>query len=233
MANRPNIIFYFTDQQRADTCGCYGQKLDITPRLDQLASEGVKFEWAFSPQPVCGPCRALFQTGKYPTETGCFRNNVMLPANVKTLGSYIEEAGYETAYIGKWHLASDGELEKKPTIDHTITAIPKELRGGYAGFWYDGEDAELMTIGVGKAYQRQGIAAALLQVLVDEAKRQGASRMLLEVRVDNDPALALYQRFGFERMGLRKRYYQPEGIDAYTMSLDLEPRIVGFAAAEQ
>ena len=57
MANRPNIIFYFTDQQRADTCGCYGQKLDITPRLDQMASEGVKFEWAFSPQLVCGPCR--------------------------------------------------------------------------------------------------------------------------------------------------------------------------------
>ena len=91
---------------------------------------------------------------------------------------------------------------------------------GYAGFWYDGEDAELMTIGVGKAYQRQGIAAALLQVLVDEAKRQGASRM------------ALYQRFGFERMGLRKRYYQPEGIDAYTMSLDLKPRVVGFAAPQ-
>jgi len=87
-----------------------------------------------------------------------------------------------------------------------------------------------MTIGVGKAYQRQGIAAALLKALVDRAKRQGASRMLLEVRVDNDPALALYQRFGFERMGLRKRYYQPEGIDAYTMSLDLKPRVAGFAA---
>ena len=109
MAN--NIIFYFTDQQRWDTCGCYGQPLDITPNLDALAAEGVKFENAFTPQPICGPCRALFQTGKYPTETGCFRNNVMLPANVKTLGSYIEEAGYETAYIGKWHLASDGELE--------------------------------------------------------------------------------------------------------------------------
>ena len=72
----------------------------------------------------------------------------------------------------------------------------------------------------------------MLQALVDEAKRQGASRMLLEVRVDNDPALALYQRFGFERMGLRKRYYQPEGIDAYTMSLDLKPRVVGFAAPQ-
>lgn len=103
---------------------------------------------------------------------------------------------------------------------------------GYAGFWYDGEDAELMTIGVGKAYQRQGIAAELLGRLVGKAKRQGASRMLLEVRVDNEPALALYQRFGFERMGLRKRYYQPEGIDAYTMSLDLEPRVVGFMAAQ-
>jgi len=54
--------------------------------------------------------------------------------------------------------------------------------------------------------------------------------MLLEVRVDNVPALALYERFGFTRMGLRKRYYQPEGIDAYTMSLDLEPRVVGFSA---
>lgn len=45
--------------------------------------------------------------------------------------------------------------------------------------------------------------------------------MLLEVRVDNDPALALYRRFGFARMGLRRRYYQPENVDAYTMSLDL------------
>ena len=130
-----NILFYFTDQQRWDTCGCFGQPLDITPRLDELAGQGVKFDNAFSPQPVCGPCRALFQTGRYPTETGCFRNNIMLPKGVKTLADYIEQAGYETAYIGKWHLASDGELEKPPTIDHTVTAIPRELRGGYSGFW--------------------------------------------------------------------------------------------------
>ena len=101
---------------------------------------------------------------------------------------------------------------------------------GYAGYWYDGDDAEIMTIGVGRPYQRQGIAAALLETLIVSARRQGAKRMLLEVRVDNVPALALYERFGFTRMGLRKRYYQPEGIDAYTMSLDLEPRVVGFSA---
>lgn len=109
-----NIIFYFTDQQRWDTCGCFGQSLDITPNLDRLAREGVRFDNAFTPQPVCGPCRALFQTGKYPTETGCFRNNIMLPRNVKTLASYLEEAGYETAYVGKWHLASDGEADRPP-----------------------------------------------------------------------------------------------------------------------
>ena len=142
-----NIIFYFTDQQRWDTCGCFGQPLDITPNLDALAREGVKFDNAFSPQPVCGPCRALFQTGKWPTETGCFRNNIMLPAGVKTLGNYIEEAGYETAYIGKWHLASDGELEKPPTIDHTVTAIPRELRGGYTGFWRAADVLEFTSHG--------------------------------------------------------------------------------------
>ena len=142
-----NIIFYFTDQQRWDTCGCFGQPLDITPNLDALAREGVKFDNAFSPQPVCGPCRALFQTGKWPTETGCFRNNIMLPAGVKTLGSYMEEAGYETAYIGKWHLASDGELEKPPAIDHTVTAIPRELRGGYTGYWRAADVLEFTSHG--------------------------------------------------------------------------------------
>lgn len=144
---RYNIIFYFSDQQRWDTCGCYGQPLNITPTLDFLAGQGVKFENAFSPQPVCGPCRALFQTGKYPTETGCFRNNIMLPPGVKTLAEYIEEAGYETAYIGKWHLASDGELEKKPLIDHTVTAVPRKYRGGYTGFWRAADVLEFTSHG--------------------------------------------------------------------------------------
>ena len=76
---KTNIIFYFTDQQRWDTIGCYGQKLPITPNLDRLAQEGVVFEEAYTAQPVCGPCRALFQSGKYPTELECWRNNQALP----------------------------------------------------------------------------------------------------------------------------------------------------------
>ena len=142
-----NILFYFTDQQRWDTCGCFGQPLDVTPNLDRLAREGVRFDNAFTPQPVCGPCRALFQTGKYPTETGCFRNNIMLPRGVKTLADYLEEAGYETAYVGKWHLASDGGPDSPPRIDHTVTAIPRAYRGGYTGFWRAADVLEFTSHG--------------------------------------------------------------------------------------
>lgn len=147
MQNRPNIVFYFTDQQRFDTCGCYGQPSDITPNLDLLAKEGVVFEEAYTPQPVCGPCRAVFQTGKYPTQTGCYRNNLSLPKNCKTLANYFEENGYETAYVGKWHLASDGGLECKPSSDYTITAIPPERRGGYTGFWRASDVLEFTSHG--------------------------------------------------------------------------------------
>jgi ribosomal-protein-alanine N-acetyltransferase len=109
-----------------------------------------------------------------------------------------------------------------PARTYAVEIDSSGMLCGYAGYWYDGDDAELMTIAVSKAYQRRGIASALLGYLLSEARHQGARRMLLEVRVDNSPALDLYVGFGFERIGLRKRYYQPEGIDAYTMALDID-----------
>lgn len=131
----PNIVFYFSDQQRFDTVGAYGQKLDITPNLDRLAANGVLFERAYTPQPVCGPCRALFQTGKYPTQLGCFRNNIALPQGVKTLADYLYEAGYDCGYVGKWHLASSGGTGDGREIRYQRSAVPLERRGGYKGFW--------------------------------------------------------------------------------------------------
>ena len=103
---RPNIIVYFSDQQRWDTLGCYGQHLNVTPNLDSLAKEGVIFENAFTCQPVCGPARACLQSGKYATQVNCHRNALALPQNIKTLADYFNESDYETAYVGKWHLAS-------------------------------------------------------------------------------------------------------------------------------
>ncbi len=130
---KPNIVVFFTDQQRWDTCGCYGRQLSVTPNLDVMASEGVLFERAFTCQPVCGPTRACLQTGKYPTEVGCHTNHRMLPTDEKTIAHYFTEAGYEVSYIGKWHLASCGELGGED--DFRERPVPPERRGGYKDFW--------------------------------------------------------------------------------------------------
>ena len=122
-ANRPNVILFFTDQQRWDTSALYGNPLDLTPNFDRMAMRGTHFEHAFSCQPVCGPARASLQTGLYATETTCFRNGIALPQNMKTLAHRFREGGYQTAYIGKWHLAS---TRTEP--------VPEEKRGGYE-YW--------------------------------------------------------------------------------------------------
>lgn len=134
---RPNIIFYFSDQQRWDTLGCYGQPLPVTPNLDRLAEEGVRFENTFTCQPVCGPARACLQSGKYATQIGCYRNAQALPRNITTLADYFHQAGYETAYVGKWHLASNRKSYTAPLDEENFEtrAIPEERRGGYRDFW--------------------------------------------------------------------------------------------------
>lgn len=126
----PNILFLFSDQQRPDTMGCYGQALPVSPQLDRLAAEGVRFDGAFTCQPVCGPARAALQTGKWATRTGCFKNNIALPETERTLAHYLNDAGYQTGYIGKWHLASTGEEQ-----NYREKPIPPHLRGGYRDFW--------------------------------------------------------------------------------------------------
>jgi len=129
---RPNIVFLFSDQQRWDTLGCYGQKLPISPNLDQMAAEGVRFENAFTCQPVCGPVRASLQTGKYPTQVGCEVNNRHLPLNADTLARRMKAAGYKTGYIGKWHLASGpNRYDEGVAPDYRILPIPEAFRGGY------------------------------------------------------------------------------------------------------
>jgi uncharacterized sulfatase len=133
---RPNIIFIFSDQQRWDTLGCYGQLLEVTPNLDWLAREGVLFENTFTCQPVCGPSRACLQTGKHATETGCYQNGIALPPEEKTLAHWLSEAGYEVGYIGKWHLGSDGgPYLDVPEFDCRMSPVPAERRGGYKDFW--------------------------------------------------------------------------------------------------
>lgn len=143
MADRPNVLFFFSDQQRWDTCGCYGQRLPVTPNLDRMAAEGVRFEYAFSCQPVCGPARACLQTGKYATQVNCPTNHRLLPQDEKTVAHWMSEAGYEVGYIGKWHLASFGP--RGGADDFRTRPVPLERRGGYKDFWLASDALEFTS----------------------------------------------------------------------------------------
>ncbi|MGC5615715.1 ribosomal protein S18-alanine N-acetyltransferase [Georgenia sp. Z1491] len=86
-----------------------------------------------------------------------------------------------------------------------------------------GEETQVMTVGVDPAHRRRGLATRLLGELVDRARRAGSRSVVLEVRADDDGARALYERAGFEAVGIRPRYYQRSGRDAVVMRLGLEP----------
>ncbi len=141
---KPNVIIFFTDEQRWDSCGVHGNPLDLTPNFDRVAREGTHLYNNFTCQPVCTPARACLQTGIHGSASGVFRNELVLPEGVPTLSDLYRENGYYTGYIGKWHLGGNctehpvsptpadwhkhlknGDLEKP---------VPQTLRGGYQ-YW--------------------------------------------------------------------------------------------------
>lgn len=136
---KPNIIFYFSDQQRWDTL-----TPDLMPNVWDLGENGALFTESFTCQPVCGPARACLQTGKYATECGCYWNGIPLPEDTKTLADYFNENGYDTAYIGKWHLASD----RYPNMGLHCekTAVPRAKQGGY-NYWRGADVLEFTSHG--------------------------------------------------------------------------------------
>jgi arylsulfatase A-like enzyme len=118
---KPNVVVFFTDQQRWDSSGLHGNPLNLTPNFDRLAQEGTHCFNAYTCQPVCMPARSSLQTGKYATEAGCHTNGQCIDPEEKTLGHWFREAGYHTGYIGKWHLCKE-------------EPVPPAYRSGY-DYW--------------------------------------------------------------------------------------------------
>jgi arylsulfatase A-like enzyme len=123
---KPNIIYLLTDQWRAQATSYNGDPnlVGKMPSLDKLASESINFKNAVSTMAVCTPYRAALLTGQYPTTTGMFLNDLHLPEVSYTMAEMYKEAGYNTAYIGKWHLDGMGR--------HEFT--PRERRQGF-DYW--------------------------------------------------------------------------------------------------
>ena len=139
-SSRPNIVFILTDQLRADSCGCYGQNPAITPVLDSLAAQGVKFNHAIAAHGTSTAARGILQTGKIASDTGCVGLTSTLPQGVKTLAQYLTEAGYQTGYIGQWQLAGNKAIcDDQGNVTAEQAVAPSE-RGGYTGFWRAAND---------------------------------------------------------------------------------------------
>jgi arylsulfatase len=109
---QPNFIVVFTDDQGYNDIGVYGATDIRTPVLDQMAAEGIRFT-SFYAQPICGPSRAALLTGSYPIRVAepdnkKNPNSILHPREV-TIAEMLKSAGYQTAVIGKWHMAGDGD----------------------------------------------------------------------------------------------------------------------------
>lgn len=108
--NRPmNIVFIFSDDHATQAISAYGHPLKLlqTPHLDRLAEEGMLFERCLVPNSICGPSRAVIQTGKYSHLNGFYRNGNRFNGDQQTFPKLLQRAGYQTAVIGKWHLETD------------------------------------------------------------------------------------------------------------------------------
>ena len=119
-AQRPNVVFILTDDQRWDQMSCAGHPYLKTPHLDRIASEGVYFENMFVTTSLCSPSRASFLSGLYAHTHGVTNNFTDYPARMTSWPARLHQEGYETAYIGKWHMGEKDD-SKRPGFDYWIS----------------------------------------------------------------------------------------------------------------
>ena len=118
--SRPNVIFVLTDDQRWDQLSCEGHPYLETPHIDRLADEGVRFSHAFVTTSLCSPSRASYLSGLYAHTHGVVNNFTDYPKDLPSYPRQLKAAGYQTAYIGKWHMG-EADDSRRPGFDYWIS----------------------------------------------------------------------------------------------------------------
>lgn len=117
---RPNVLFILTDDQRWDAIGLGGAKHLQTPNMDRLGKEGVYFKNAFCTTSLCSPSRASILSGLYAHAHGVVNNFTEYPTNFKSFPMVLQSVGYDTAYLGKWHMGENND-EPRPGFNWFVT----------------------------------------------------------------------------------------------------------------
>ncbi len=117
---RPNVVFILTDDQRWDQLGCEGHPFLKTPHIDRLAAEGARFANMFVTTSLCSPSRASFMSGLYANTHGVVNNFTDYPRNLASFPRRLQESGYHTAYVGKWHMG-EADDSARPGFDHWVS----------------------------------------------------------------------------------------------------------------
>jgi N-acetylglucosamine-6-sulfatase len=128
--DRPNILFILSDNFRWDCMGFMGHPFIKTPGLDRLAAEGIVFENAFNTTSLCSPSRASILTGTYAHTHGVLNNHTPWTGQKPTFLEYLSNAGYDTAFVGKWHMPGEG-LPEMPYLDLFVSYTYREGQGSY------------------------------------------------------------------------------------------------------
>lgn len=195
MSNPPNLVYVFADQLRYQSCGFAGDVRARTPNIDRLASEGASFCNAVSGHPVCGPYRASLFTGKYSSSTGMVINELRISPDHRCLGHVLQESGYITAYIGKWHLWAN-ELGNHHDPKNSYTP-PGPYRLGWDGQWaaynfhhvyhgayYHTDGPERIAI---DGYEPDGQTDIAIGVLQERARAAKPFALFLSYGTPHDP----------------------------------------------
>lgn len=153
-APRPNVVLIITDDQRWDAMSCAGNPYLRTPNIDRLAKEGARFRNAFCTTALCSPSRASMLSGLYAHSHKVVNNFTEFPADLPSFPKRLQEHGYQTAYVGKWHMGEDNDA-KRPGFDYWAS---HKGQGKYFGTEFNVNGARRTT---GQYYTREVTDLAL------------------------------------------------------------------------